>query len=183
MTRPSCKELILDAAESVVLDDGAGKMTLDLVAKRAGVSKGGILYHFPSKEALIDGMVSRVVARTVSRKEKALADLPESPSRALRADLASVLSKQDSELRVGAGLLAVVANEPALLHDVADLVRERFTRHMGKDKAGMRRAILLLAADGLHFWELLQISPMSVRQRKALVDEMDVLADELTQSS
>ena len=33
--------------------DGERSATLDTVAKRAGVSKGGLLYHFPNKEALI----------------------------------------------------------------------------------------------------------------------------------
>jgi AcrR family transcriptional regulator len=36
-------------------------MTLEAVAREADVSKGGLLYHFPSKEALISGMVRRLI--------------------------------------------------------------------------------------------------------------------------
>ena len=43
---------IIQAALSVAAEKGAGKVTLDSVAKAAGVSKGGLIYHFSSKEAL-----------------------------------------------------------------------------------------------------------------------------------
>ncbi|MES2310459.1 MAG: TetR/AcrR family transcriptional regulator [Verrucomicrobiota bacterium] len=51
---------ILDAAEKHVLDHGASSLTLEAVAKAAEVSKGGLLYHFPSKDELIKGLVKRV---------------------------------------------------------------------------------------------------------------------------
>ena len=38
---------------------GVAKLTLEAVAKEAGVSKGGLLYHFSNKEALIEGMIVR----------------------------------------------------------------------------------------------------------------------------
>ncbi|HZB75928.1 MAG TPA: TetR family transcriptional regulator, partial [Solirubrobacteraceae bacterium] len=46
MARPSRREALLDAAIRVIRRDGAQKLTLDAVAAEAGVSKGGILYHF-----------------------------------------------------------------------------------------------------------------------------------------
>ena len=39
--------------------DGARALTLDAVAAEAGVSKGGVLYHFATKRALIDGLIAR----------------------------------------------------------------------------------------------------------------------------
>src|SRR5690242_2095382 len=43
------RDRILEAAERVVAEIGAARLTLDVVAQAAGVSKGGLLYHFPSK--------------------------------------------------------------------------------------------------------------------------------------
>jgi AcrR family transcriptional regulator len=40
---------ILDAAEAVVMCQGVRNLTLDAVAAHAGISKGGLLYHFRSK--------------------------------------------------------------------------------------------------------------------------------------
>ncbi|MGH2967659.1 MAG: TetR/AcrR family transcriptional regulator, partial [Solirubrobacteraceae bacterium] len=49
---------LLDAAVVVVRRDGAQALTLEAVAAQAGVSKGGLLYHFPSKRELLDAMVA-----------------------------------------------------------------------------------------------------------------------------
>ena len=42
----SSREKILDAAVQVAIRDGILAMTLDAVAREAGVSKGGLIYHF-----------------------------------------------------------------------------------------------------------------------------------------
>lgn len=53
---------ILDAAEAVVMRDGVRNLTLDAVAAHAGISKGGLLYHFRSKEDLAAAMIERSIA-------------------------------------------------------------------------------------------------------------------------
>lgn len=53
MNRNSKRTTILQVACRLVRKLGASHLTLDAVAKEAGVSKGGLLYHFPTKEALI----------------------------------------------------------------------------------------------------------------------------------
>ncbi|MFT3684453.1 MAG: TetR/AcrR family transcriptional regulator [Phycisphaerales bacterium] len=52
---------ILDAAERVAMRDGVGHVTLDAVAKEAGLSKSGLIHHYPSKDALIGAMVLRKI--------------------------------------------------------------------------------------------------------------------------
>src|SRR5262249_57462110 len=53
---------ILDAVEVVVMRDGVKNLTLDAVAAEGGVSKGGLLYHFRSKEDLAAAMIERSIA-------------------------------------------------------------------------------------------------------------------------
>lgn len=55
------KHRILTAAEEVVLRDGVAHLTLDAAAAQAGLSKGGVLYHFPSRDALVAGMVDKII--------------------------------------------------------------------------------------------------------------------------
>lgn len=55
------REELLDAAEDLLCDQGSQALTLATVAERAGCSKGGLLYHFGTKEALIKGMVERLI--------------------------------------------------------------------------------------------------------------------------
>ena len=47
------KNLLFVSKVSEIKEEGVVKLTLEAVAQRAGVSKGGLLYHYPSKEALI----------------------------------------------------------------------------------------------------------------------------------
>ncbi|WP_308465078.1 TetR/AcrR family transcriptional regulator [Rathayibacter soli] len=54
------RERILDAFELLLIDDGERAATLEAVASNAGVSKGGLLYHFASKDALIQGLIERL---------------------------------------------------------------------------------------------------------------------------
>lgn len=53
---------ILDAAEAVVLRDGMGRLTIEAVAKQAGLSKAGLLHHVPGKDELVRAMVQRHVS-------------------------------------------------------------------------------------------------------------------------
>ncbi|MFC5830274.1 TetR/AcrR family transcriptional regulator [Nonomuraea insulae] len=55
------RDELLDAAEDLLCDQGSTALTLAAVADRAGVSKGGLLYHYGTKEALIKAMVERLI--------------------------------------------------------------------------------------------------------------------------
>ena len=83
--RPSARETILNAAEAVVGAEGAARLTLDAVADRASVSKGGLLYHFPTKELLLEAMVDRHMQHFEDTRLQALDRLPPGPGRELKA--------------------------------------------------------------------------------------------------
>ena len=65
---------ILDAVEAVVVEYGVGKLTLEVVARHAGLSKSGLLHHFPSKELLIDALVARTVECWRESMNRTIAD-------------------------------------------------------------------------------------------------------------
>ncbi len=56
------RERILDAYAEALALDGERLATLDAVAAKAGVSKGGLLYHFPSKDQLAEALCERLTA-------------------------------------------------------------------------------------------------------------------------
>jgi len=110
---------IITAAEDVVLTDGVARLTLEKAAARAGVSKGGVLYHFPTRSALVAAMV----ARLTDDFDAALArhqQHPEHPGRPggfVRAYVAESFALPQGELeergeRLGAAVLAAMASEP-----------------------------------------------------------------------
>ncbi|MDV6011120.1 TetR/AcrR family transcriptional regulator [Haloechinothrix sp. LS1_15] len=59
MARPSSRDRILDAYEDILIEHGPSAVTLESVAAKASVSKGGLLYHFGSKDALLNGLLER----------------------------------------------------------------------------------------------------------------------------
>ncbi|WP_020390768.1 TetR/AcrR family transcriptional regulator [Kribbella catacumbae] len=62
--RPSSKTAILDAAFRLAgRDDGAVEITFEATAREAGVTKGGVLYHFPTRQHLVLAVVEYVALR------------------------------------------------------------------------------------------------------------------------
>ena len=53
---------VLDAALSVFVARGFAATKVDDIARQAGVSKGTVYLYFPSKEALLEGIVQRAMA-------------------------------------------------------------------------------------------------------------------------
>ncbi len=112
------KARIIDAAEEVVLRDGVARLTLDAAAAEAGLSKGGVLYHFPTRDALVAAMVEKIIEEF----DQDIAHLlehdtgPGSFTRAyIRATMAPSSPRPDREDRLGAAVIAAAAAEPALL--------------------------------------------------------------------
>ncbi len=182
MDKSSTRETLLDAAQAVVLADGAAHLTLDAVADRAGVSKGGLLYHFPAKESLLQAMVDRQVQRIEQAHQNALDRLPPGPGLELRARV--LLAGGDcleEERRLGSSMLAATANDPRLLEPFRDLHRRKLAWLCDGEAALLpfdRSAIIALAVDGLCLLELLQISPYDEIQRRHIIDGLLRLVDE-----
>jgi AcrR family transcriptional regulator len=52
---------VLDAALDLFIEQGFAQTRVDDIAKRAGISKGAVYLYFPSKEAILEGLVRRAV--------------------------------------------------------------------------------------------------------------------------
>ena len=63
MVRESKKTMILDAAIQVIEEDGITAVTFDSVAAAAGITRAGIIYHFPSRDDLIAAIHQRLADR------------------------------------------------------------------------------------------------------------------------
>lgn len=59
------RDLLLQAALAILMD-GEGVLTLDAVVKRSGISKGGLTHHFPTREALVEGVVDEIIKQFTS---------------------------------------------------------------------------------------------------------------------
>jgi AcrR family transcriptional regulator len=71
--RVATRELILDALQRLVLE-GDSSPSLDAVAAAAGVSKGGLLHHFPDRRSMVVGLLLRAVEQTDTAMTQAALD-------------------------------------------------------------------------------------------------------------
>ena len=169
MPRPSARARLLDAAVAVVRRDGAQALTLDAVAAEAGVSKGGVLYHFASKRALIDGLLERWLDDFEARLDAG--------GDALTAYVrACDLSAADPDRTASEfGLLAGMIEEPRVL----EATRERQAGWMERMLAGAADPVdawlVRLAADGLWYSDLLGIAPPQGEDRRRLIERLVAL--------
>jgi AcrR family transcriptional regulator len=176
------KDRILDAAEQIVLRDGAARLTLDAVAAEASLSKGGVLYNFSSKDDLIRGMITRLLDRFEEDMGRVSACDPKAKSRTVRAFLdvwypepAPVLDHPD---QVCAALLAAVATNPLLLAPVRDRFRDLQAKIEADAADPVAATIIRLAASGLWMFDLFGLAPVAPEMRSRVLARLR----ELTQT-
>lgn len=170
----SKKELILEAAATLINEEGVEKMTLEAVAKKAGVSKGGLLYHFPGKQELIEGLVeSLTTGFTVQLNEEAEAggDQAGKWGRAyVRATFGS--EKDEGPGSMLAALPAAMFTDPKLLDQIR-VQYEEWQKQIENDGVDpVKATILRLAVDGLWYAELFRLAPPDAELRRKVQDEL-----------
>jgi AcrR family transcriptional regulator len=145
---PLARERVLDAYESLLIADGERAATLEAVAAAAGVSKGGLLYHFHSKAALAAGLAQRLSELTDADLQR-MRDAPEGPvAYYVRT---SVMEDDALDRALVASTRLVQAGSHAAAQAISD-VRRRWAAeirpHVRDDTA---LELVMLLGDGLYF--------------------------------
>lgn len=112
---------VLDAALALFTEKGFAQTRVDDIAKRAGISKGAVYLYFPSKEALVEGIVQRALGPIADEALERLATLPGDP----RLVISSVLRVLGQRL-TSAHALAIprlVIREAPSFPEIANLYR------------------------------------------------------------
>ncbi|GIH24856.1 hypothetical protein Aph01nite_31660 [Acrocarpospora phusangensis] len=136
---------MLDAAEGLLADHGVQALTLAAVAERAGVSKGGLLYHFGTKDALVAGMIERLIADFDALIE---AQDESCYTRAyVRATFVAVQSGRLRRWAVATG----AAGDPALLVPLREAMGRWHTQDLDIEPDPVMSRIVRLACEGV--WE------------------------------
>ena len=115
MPRPRgpARELLLDAARSLLLERGYEAAALDDVCTRAGVTKGGLFYHFESKEQFAAAAIERFYVQLVDKGRHAVGPVPTDPTQLLWRYLDAVVALlQDRLLSQGCLLGAMALQTP-----------------------------------------------------------------------
>jgi AcrR family transcriptional regulator len=167
--RPSNRARVLEAATAVALREGPGAVTIDAVTTEAGMSRGGVLYHFPSKDALLQALVDQDIdaAREVTGLDSGTAGGASSADR-IRAYYDACTAMAPERGRIA--LAVALAENPGLLATWASVQRE-LDAVDAADPGGHATASLVarLALDGLWFSDLIDPDRFSAAERRRLV--------------
>lgn len=163
---------ILTAALEVVSKSGTPAMTLEAVAEAAGFSKGGLLYNFPSKDALIRGMVEFLAGKFEAEIAAARANNSSavSPTLAAMVDVTEVWLRDQRD--VARAILPATADKPELRQPFID-VKHRLRAAIQQETANLGAALVVWTSlEGLHFSEAHCVSTLSEDDRAAVFGEL-----------
>ncbi|MBD9373296.1 TetR/AcrR family transcriptional regulator [Rhizobium sp. ARZ01] len=169
------RHLLLEVAAGLCLEKGTAGITLDAVAVAAGVSKGGLLHHFPSKAALLDGLLDDLMDRLDAAIHQAVIDDPEPRGRYTRAYLkvCFVTGGMAEEGRWKAMTIALLG-EPQLRARWRRWVEERSELYAGTDSS-VECELVRFAVDGLWLASVLESQSIGPEREQALMRRLDQL--------
>ncbi len=173
--RKRAREKILAAAEELARVAGPGNLSLDAVAARAGVSKGGLLYHFPTKAKLLEALVEQFLAsfdQALREREDASAGAPDS---LVRAYLDILVGEHLCHQPPPSGLLAALGEDPNFLAPVRRFDRRLLDRMKANASDPVMALIVYLSLHGIKSMQLLNIETVDGEEFDSVIARLRAL--------
>lgn len=161
------RRALLDAAGAAIRVNGA-HASLDEIARQAGVSKGGLIYHFASKDDLILELARDLLVAIRNSIEAELEPSDTAPGRLTRAYIRALMAPAEDEaaardaLMLITQLITIPAVVELVVNDTEELQREL-------DADGLPAGVLTLvvaAADGVNSAPLWGVSAAGAGRRR-----------------
>lgn len=157
------RERIFRAAMQLAARDGLMTLTLEKVAEESGLSKGGVIHHFATKEALLGGVIAHFTDQVEREMTRLVAEDPNPTFRWVRAMLRMMTDRdsdsvdglpfrQDME-RFMLSVLAATIHNPELVKPVQAIGQRLRGRLTSVPEEGIEQLMMWLAMDGLFLWQ------------------------------
>lgn len=181
MNRPAVsKEKVLQAAEKVVQRQGAGSLTYEELVKESGVSRGGITYHFPTKDLLLKALVERDMQQWDEMEKSLRPRLKNEAAAELIGKMRAMTQSSEDHKRFVSGMLSAISFDQTLLEPIREKYRERYSE-TGITTKDIDRMILELAAAGLFWQDVTRCQKMDDALRQKIIARLEKLAKEWTE--
>lgn len=163
----SRKKELLEAASTVILAHGISQFTIEAVAIEANVSKGGLLYHFPTKEELIKAMNVQVINQFKALIEKEVSAGHFYHEAYLLATLSSL--KDPNFLNINTSLLAAVTNDKDVLALWRQAFQDIYQKFSEENYQSVHTSLVQATCDGLWYLKLFQITELDIKKEEQLI--------------
>jgi hypothetical protein len=170
------RRALLDAAVALAEEQGLGGITVQAVADRAGVTKGGLFHHFVSKQALIDAVFDFMLEEMEEALDRLIAQDEGGHGSFTRAYVISTFECCNRALS-GQALTISMVTDPALRHRWGLWIAERLLRHADTD-SDPRLHVVRLAADGYWFARVLHNGDQSAEAPQDLQSRLIAMTRE-----
>jgi len=163
------RRALLDAATRLAVEGGVASVTVQAVSEAAGVTKGGFLHHFPSKQALVTAVFEELLETIDRDLDARLAADPKPYGRFSRAYVEAVFDMDpDTDGGAWAALSMSWLTDPGLRALWAGWFQARVDHHRDTDDS-VALTMVRMAADGV--W-LADLAGVSVEDREALRERL-----------
>lgn len=164
------KQLILDAAASIGAATDWHSVTFQAIADKTGLSKGGIMHHFRSKEELLDELMRQSLEELTQWIDKEMSST--GSDNASITYLRFIIEKSGDEKykrTMKVVLQAVVSGQYRKMWE--DWFQTHIKNRSGAD-SGIVSLITQLVADGLWFAEITGFPNISEQDKQLLLGKL-----------
>ncbi|TIX58571.1 MAG: TetR/AcrR family transcriptional regulator, partial [Mesorhizobium sp.] len=162
--RANSRDRILAAAADVARETGPGSLSLDAVASRAGVSKGGLLYNFPTKAKLMQSLVEDYLKAFEQAMEARTAVAGHES--ALAAYIKLSADECEEPQPSASWIFSAIAEDPEFLTPIKSFKRQLFERLKGETNDLSALLVCFLAIEGMRSMNLFDSDVLSKDERQ-----------------
>ena len=168
------REGLIEIAEEIVRTEGVAGLTIDALARAAGISKGGVQYSFPSK----DDLVRALIERWTRQFDALLGEADDvSPTDLIRKYIKAMRSSQAAMNAKMAGLMIAYIQNPDNVGETREWYRSMFKRLSAATEDAQAARVALLAVEGLF---MLRISGIDENgEWSAFLDDVESVFERL----
>lgn len=176
------RSAVLDAAEQIVLSRGAAELTIDAVARAAGITKGGVQYCFGTKQGLIEAMVERW-CRDFQAEIDEVTSPDADPVCAVTGYIDATAQINKTSRARAAGLIAMLLQSPEHMHSVRDWYSKHLQGLDTSTPAGRRARVAFMAVEGAFVLHTFRFMDMTEADWLELISDIKAILPPLTAGS
>jgi AcrR family transcriptional regulator len=171
-------DALLDAAERVAIREGAVGLSIDAVAREAGISKSRVIYDYKSKSGLLQALVERRLRVENDRVAAAVAAHGHTTNPELCGRIAAAKDTPDDDDRaIALTLCAAMSSEEPLQGMIRDMAKRDIEAVTWRACQTPLALVAYLALHGMMSMEYLDIYRWTESERSTLLAEIRRLSD------